>query len=124
MFELRTYVYYDRSATVDSFFDEVMVMSEDPALQNNRLALLDQLLQSFRQVADLSRIQSWVVRFNEGVWQLVKMIILERNGVINHRQEEDITSGGEYTMQNFPEALNVPVYDDLAHFVRDTLRHR
>ena len=31
---------------------------EDPALQNNRLALLDQLLQSFRQVADLSRIQS------------------------------------------------------------------
>jgi glycyl-tRNA synthetase beta chain len=43
---------------VDRFFDEVMVMSEDPALQNNRLALLDQLLQSFRQVADFSRIQS------------------------------------------------------------------
>jgi len=43
---------------VDRFFDEVMVMSEDLALQNNRLALLDELLQSFRQVADLSRIQS------------------------------------------------------------------
>ena len=43
---------------VDRFFDEVMVMSEDLALQNNRLALLDQLLQSFRQVADFSRIQS------------------------------------------------------------------
>jgi hypothetical protein len=27
-------------------------------------------------------------------------------------------------MQNFPEALNVPVYDDLAHFVRETLRRR
>ena len=43
---------------VDRFFDEVMVMSDDRALQNNRLALLDELLQSFRRVADLSRIQS------------------------------------------------------------------
>jgi glycyl-tRNA synthetase beta chain len=43
---------------VDRFFDTVMVMSEDAALQNNRLALLDELLQSFRRVADFSRIQS------------------------------------------------------------------
>lgn len=43
---------------VDRFFDEVMVMVDDPELQNNRLALLDDLLQSFRRVADLSRIQS------------------------------------------------------------------
>jgi D-glycero-D-manno-heptose 1,7-bisphosphate phosphatase len=34
------------------------------------------------------------------------------------------TGGGEYTMQHFPEALDVPVYDDLAHFVRETLRRR
>ena len=34
------------------------------------------------------------------------------------------TGNGEYTMQHFPEALDVPVYDDLAHFVRDTLRNR
>ena len=34
------------------------------------------------------------------------------------------TGDGEYTMQHFPEALDVPVYDDLAHFVRDTLRRR
>lgn len=34
------------------------------------------------------------------------------------------TGNGEYTMQNFPEALDVPVYDDLAHFVRETLRQR
>ncbi len=34
------------------------------------------------------------------------------------------TGKGEYVMQNFPEALDVPVYDDLAHFVRETLRHR
>ena len=34
------------------------------------------------------------------------------------------TGSGEYTMQHFPEALDVPVYDDLAHFVRDTLRRR
>jgi glycyl-tRNA synthetase beta chain len=43
---------------VDRFFDEVMVMSEDAALQTNRLALLDELLQSFRRVADFSRIQT------------------------------------------------------------------
>ena len=43
---------------VDTFFDDVMVMVEDTALKNNRLALLDQLLQSFRLVADFSRIQS------------------------------------------------------------------
>jgi D-glycero-D-manno-heptose 1,7-bisphosphate phosphatase len=99
---------------------------------------------------------------------LVKMVILERNGVINHRQEEDITSVEDWDpiagsiesikrlkkagylvtiasnhsgvarayyseddltkmhkkMQRFPEALDVPVYDDLAHFVGDTLRCR
>ncbi|MDH3859038.1 MAG: glycine--tRNA ligase subunit beta [Gammaproteobacteria bacterium] len=43
---------------VDTFFDDVMVMVEDTALKNNRLALLDQLLQSFRLVADFSRIKS------------------------------------------------------------------
>jgi glycyl-tRNA synthetase beta chain len=43
---------------VDRFFDEVMVMTDDDALKNNRLALLAQLLQSFRQIADFSRIQS------------------------------------------------------------------
>ncbi len=43
--------------TVDSFFDDVMVMVDDEAIKNNRLALLNQLLQCFRQVADFSRIQ-------------------------------------------------------------------
>jgi glycyl-tRNA synthetase beta chain len=43
---------------VDRFFDEVMVMVDDVTVKNNRLALLDQLLQSFRVVADFSRIQS------------------------------------------------------------------
>ncbi len=43
---------------VDRFFDEVMVMVDDPALRNNRLALLAQLMQSFRQVADFSRIRT------------------------------------------------------------------
>ena len=43
---------------VDQFFDEVMVVVDDPAIRNNRLALLDELLQCFQQVADFSRIQS------------------------------------------------------------------
>lgn len=34
------------------------------------------------------------------------------------------TGNGEQVMQNHPEAVNVPVYDDLAHFVRETLRSR
>ena len=34
------------------------------------------------------------------------------------------TGKGEYVMQHFPEALDVPVYDDLAHFVRETLRKK
>ena len=34
------------------------------------------------------------------------------------------TGKGEYVMQNFPETINIPVYDDLAHFVRETLKRR
>jgi len=41
---------------VDHFFDEVMVMVDDPAVRANRLALLDQLGQLFLKVADISRI--------------------------------------------------------------------
>lgn len=41
-------------APVDQFFDEVMVMAEDAALRNNRLALLNRLRGLFLRVADLS----------------------------------------------------------------------
>ena len=39
---------------VDQFFDDVMVMAEDEALRNNRLALLQQLRNLFLEVADIS----------------------------------------------------------------------
>jgi len=39
---------------VDAFFDGVMVNVEDPALRNNRLALLAQLRGQFTRIADLS----------------------------------------------------------------------
>lgn len=42
---------------VDAFFDKVMVMAEDLALRNNRLALLNQLRNLFLQVADISVLQ-------------------------------------------------------------------
>jgi glycyl-tRNA synthetase beta chain len=42
---------------VDHFFDEVMVMDEDPRLRRNRLALLDGLHRLYREVADISRLQ-------------------------------------------------------------------
>ncbi|MBO1923174.1 glycine--tRNA ligase subunit beta [Thiomicrorhabdus sp. 6S3-12] len=41
---------------VDSFFDSVMVMADDAAVRNNRLALLNQIYQLFMQVADISRL--------------------------------------------------------------------
>ncbi len=39
---------------VDAFFDAVMVMAENPALRNNRLALLKSLSDRFLAVADIS----------------------------------------------------------------------
>ncbi len=42
---------------VDHFFDEVMVMADDEALQSNRLALLHAFSSLFMRVADLSKLQ-------------------------------------------------------------------
>ncbi|MGM0768292.1 MAG: glycine--tRNA ligase subunit beta [Pseudomonadota bacterium] len=39
---------------VDNFFDDVMVMAEDEAIRNNRLAMLNQLRNLFLRVADIS----------------------------------------------------------------------
>ena len=44
----------DLQQPVDAFFDNVMVMCEDPALQQNRLALLQQLRALFLEIADIS----------------------------------------------------------------------
>lgn len=44
----------DLQPAVDAFFDSVMVMSEDPALQQNRLVLLQQLRGLFLEIADIS----------------------------------------------------------------------
>lgn len=44
-------------APVDSFFDNVMVNTEDPALRQNRLAILNTLQGLFLQVADISVLQ-------------------------------------------------------------------
>ena len=42
---------------VDAFFDQVLVMAENPALRDNRLALLNELSSLFLRVADFSRLQ-------------------------------------------------------------------
>ncbi|TBW56464.1 glycine--tRNA ligase subunit beta [Marinobacter halodurans] len=44
----------DLRETVDRFFDEVMVMADEAAIRNNRLALLNRLRNLFLQVADIS----------------------------------------------------------------------
>lgn len=41
---------------VDAFFDNIMVMADDESVKLNRLALLNQIYQLFRQVADISRL--------------------------------------------------------------------
>lgn len=45
-------------APVDTFFDEVMVNADDPALKANRLGLLATLHQAMNRVADLSKLAS------------------------------------------------------------------
>ena len=44
-------------APVDAFFDDVMVMTDDAALRDNRLALLQVLSELFLRVADISKLQ-------------------------------------------------------------------
>ena len=44
--------------SVDKFFDDVMVMADDEALKNNRLALLNKLHGLFMQIADISKLQN------------------------------------------------------------------
>jgi len=43
-------------APVDVFFDDVMVMTDDEAIRNNRLALLSELRSLFLDIADISRL--------------------------------------------------------------------
>ncbi|MDH5191318.1 MAG: glycine--tRNA ligase subunit beta [Gammaproteobacteria bacterium] len=42
---------------VDNYFDNVMVMADDPAQRNNRIALLNKLHKLFLEVADISKLQ-------------------------------------------------------------------
>jgi glycyl-tRNA synthetase beta chain len=44
--------------TVDAFFDQVMVMADDPGLRANRLALLQALRQQFLAIADIGALQA------------------------------------------------------------------
>lgn len=41
---------------IDSFFDEVMVMSEDKKIRNNRIAILQEIQKLFMKVADISQL--------------------------------------------------------------------
>jgi glycyl-tRNA synthetase beta chain len=43
-------------APVDRFFDDVLVMAEDPKVRANRLALLHETLSLFFRIADISKL--------------------------------------------------------------------
>ena len=42
---------------IDNFFDNVMVMCDEPDLKKNRLALLSNLNSLFLEIADISKLQ-------------------------------------------------------------------
>lgn len=44
--------------TVDAYFEDVMVMAEDPKLRDNRLALLGRIAALFAKIADFSKIST------------------------------------------------------------------
>ena len=44
-------------AALDSFFNSVMVMVEDPKVKENRLRLISSLVSLFEDIADLSQLQ-------------------------------------------------------------------
>lgn len=46
----------DLKDPLDHFFEEVMVMAEDPALRHNRLSLLAKVLKTFLTIADISKL--------------------------------------------------------------------
>ncbi|MDP5147469.1 glycine--tRNA ligase subunit beta [Shewanella sp. ULN5] len=48
----------DLRESVDQFFEDVMVMADDEALKQNRIALLNSLREQFLHVADISVLQS------------------------------------------------------------------
>ncbi|MBR56958.1 MAG: glycine--tRNA ligase subunit beta [Myxococcales bacterium] len=48
----------DLRPSVDTFFDEVLVMADDPGVRNNRLSLLRALANDFSRVADFTRIRA------------------------------------------------------------------
>ena len=41
---------------IDSFFDDVLVMAEEPGLRTNRLALLNQIGRNVYAIADLTKL--------------------------------------------------------------------
>ena len=47
----------DLREPVDAFFEHVMVMADDEALKNNRLALIAELRSLFLGIADISLLQ-------------------------------------------------------------------
>jgi glycyl-tRNA synthetase beta subunit len=44
---------------IDRFFEDVMVMTEDQTLRENRLALLQRVVRLARGVADFSRLEGF-----------------------------------------------------------------
>ena len=75
---------------IDDFFNNVMVMAEDKAIRKNRAALLNELGRLMNQVADISKLAAWYRHI------YMKLIILDRDGVINQDSDQFIKSPDEW----------------------------
>ena len=100
----------NRGASIDGFFYCLHGPEANCICRKPKPGLLFQIAKQF----EIDLTQTPVVGDNISDIQAAKMA--------NAKPVLLRTGKGEYVMQNFPEALDVPVYDDLAHFVRDTLR--
>ncbi len=100
----------NRGASVDGIFYRPFGPKENCACRNTKPGLLCYIAKQF----DIDLSETVFVGDSIGDIRAAEMA--------NAKPVLVRTGKGEQVMQNYPEALNVPVYDDLAHFVRETLR--
>jgi D-glycero-D-manno-heptose 1,7-bisphosphate phosphatase len=84
-------------APVDAFFDSVMVNADELDPRLNRQGLLASLAQAMNRVADLSRLAFDLSgRSHHHPGEAMKLVILDRDGTINHDSEDYIKSPEEW----------------------------
>ena len=101
-----------RGVAIDGFFYCPHGPEANCVCRKPKPGLLFQIAKELK--VDLTR--CWVV--GDGISDM------KAANLVNARRALVRTGKGEYVMQNFPEVLDIPAYDDLAHFVREFLKNQ